>query len=69
LKDVEKLNYEELRSDFREEYVVLEKSLFKMVENPRKLSGRVVTGEVKKENDLLFIIIIFYYCCCCCCCY
>ena len=49
LKDVEKLSWDELRSEFREEYVVLERQLFNLVQNEKRLMGKTLTGEVMAD--------------------
>eukprot|EP01114_Cavostelium_apophysatum_P013934 TRINITY_DN3481_c0_g1_i2.p1 TRINITY_DN3481_c0_g1~~TRINITY_DN3481_c0_g1_i2.p1 ORF type:complete len:1119 (-),score=263.77 TRINITY_DN3481_c0_g1_i2:20-3124(-) len=46
LKEVDNMTWDQLRSDFREEYVVLERQIFNSVSNERKLSGRTITGDV-----------------------
>jgi len=46
LQNVEKMPYDNLKSDFREEYSILERIIFKEVSEPRHLAGRVLTGEM-----------------------
>eukprot|EP01116_Phalansterium_solitarium_P002978 TRINITY_DN1336_c0_g1_i2.p1 TRINITY_DN1336_c0_g1~~TRINITY_DN1336_c0_g1_i2.p1 ORF type:complete len:546 (-),score=208.97 TRINITY_DN1336_c0_g1_i2:375-2012(-) len=44
LKDVESMEWEELRSEFREKYAVLEDKIFTSVSEPRRLAGRTIDG-------------------------
>jgi len=46
LKEVDNMGWDQLRSEFREEYVVLERQIFAAVQNPRMLSGVPITGEI-----------------------
>jgi hypothetical protein len=46
LQNVEKMPYDSLKADFREEYSILERIIFKEVSEPRHLAGRVLTGEM-----------------------
>jgi hypothetical protein len=46
LKDVEKLDWNELRPEFREEYTILERRLYKGTAKERRLSNRIITGDV-----------------------
>ncbi|PRP76870.1 hypothetical protein PROFUN_13214 [Planoprotostelium fungivorum] len=46
LKEVDNLGWDGLRSEFREEYVVLERAIFNAVLSPRHLNGQIITGEV-----------------------
>uniref|UniRef100_A0A6B2KW57 GB1/RHD3-type G domain-containing protein n=1 Tax=Arcella intermedia TaxID=1963864 RepID=A0A6B2KW57_9EUKA len=46
LKEVERLEWEDLRAEFREEYVVLERQIFSKVSNVRKMLGQNLTGEL-----------------------
>jgi hypothetical protein len=43
---VESMTYESLKTEFRDEYVVLERQVFNAVANARRLSGRLVNGEI-----------------------
>lgn len=45
LKDVEKLAFDALRSEFREEYGILERQIFTAVIHSIKMKGQEVTGE------------------------
>eukprot|EP01125_Pyxidicula_operculata_P018571 TRINITY_DN6608_c1_g2_i1.p1 TRINITY_DN6608_c1_g2~~TRINITY_DN6608_c1_g2_i1.p1 ORF type:complete len:1829 (-),score=575.17 TRINITY_DN6608_c1_g2_i1:19-5268(-) len=46
LKEVEKLEWNELRNEFREEYAVLERQIFTSIQSARKLSGQTITGDL-----------------------
>lgn len=46
LKNVEGMPYDALTSEFREEYLVLERKIFDQLNAPRQLGGKVITGPV-----------------------
>lgn len=45
LKEVDNLGWGGLRDQFKEEYIMLERSIFNAVMSPRHLNGQVVTGD------------------------
>ena len=46
LSQVEGMEWSELRSEFREEYVILERLLLQLSAEPKKMGGRELTGEM-----------------------